>query len=112
MRWRKRTYLVLSAAVGSLFASADADAQTRVLGVDVSDYQNQNSTSTPIDWVTAHRASSQGGGGKDFAFIRATRGAAGGDYVDAGTTTGGGRYDDYAFIYNITNAKAAGVLAG
>jgi len=97
--------------MGSVFSSAQG--QTRVLGVDVSDFQNQNSTSTPIDWVTAHKATSLGGGGKDFAFIRSTRGGTSGTYNEitkVGTLAQ--RYDDYAFIYNITNATSAGVLAG
>src|SRR4051812_22602239 len=83
-------------------------AQTRSLGVDVSDWQNQNSTSTPIDWTTAHNA-----GGKSFAFIRSTRGGTTGTYNEqARTGTLSQRYDDYAFIYNITHATSAGVLAG
>jgi GH25 family lysozyme M1 (1,4-beta-N-acetylmuramidase) len=56
---------------------------------------------------------SQGGGGKQFAFIRSSRGGTTGTYNEH-TTQGtlSHRYDDFAFEYNITNAKAVGILAG
>ena len=50
---------------------------------------------------------STGGGGLTFAFVRSTRGGTSGT-----STTGAMRVDDSTFSYNITNAKAAGLLTG
>jgi GH25 family lysozyme M1 (1,4-beta-N-acetylmuramidase) len=85
----------------------------RVVGVDVSDWQNQNPEGQAINWSLVHTPVGQGGGGKDFAFIRSSRGGTSGTY-DEHTRVGtlAQRYDDFAFEYNITNATAAGVLAG
>ena len=103
--------LVVSSVLGAV--AANGAAQTRALGIDVSDWQNQTTTGLPIDWARVARPVSQGGGGKQFAFIRSSRGGTTGTY-DEHTTVGtlSHRYDDFAFTYNITNAKANGILAG
>ena len=76
---------------------------TRAFGVDVSSNQG-----TGIDWnKVAAAAASAGGGGLTFAFVRSTRGGTSGT-----STTGAMRVDDSQFTYNITNAKAAGLLTG
>src|SRR5207244_1403111 len=49
----ERAALVIAAATIGL--SCVARAGERVYGVDVSDYQNQNPTRTPIDWATVAR---------------------------------------------------------
>lgn len=107
-----RLPLILSAAA-CLSGVSRSSAQTRAIGIDVSDWQNQTSTGLPIDWARVHQPVAQGGGGKDFAFIRSTRGGTTGTYNEhtrEGTLSH--RYDDFAFTYNITNAKAVGMLAG
>ena len=122
MRISKRRTAAIAAAVSATFAIASfspiVHAQStgrRMIGIDVSDWQNQNGPTgdTPIDWATVRRPVSQGGAGMDFAFIRSSRGGTTGTYDEhAGTGTLAHRYDDFAFVYNITNATANGVLAG
>ncbi|MEA2708393.1 MAG: hypothetical protein QOF78_994 [Phycisphaerales bacterium] len=103
----------------TLAASSPAMAQTagnRVLGVDVSDWQQEDldgNALQPIDWPLVHKPVAQGGGGKDFAFIRASRGGTTGTYnkyTAVGTLSQ--KYDDYRFYENINNATTAGVIAG
>ena len=109
-----RRLFVAVTCIGSALTTAPVRAQTtRALGIDVSDWQNQTATGQPIDWARVARPVAQGGGGKQFAFIRSSRGGTTGTY-DEHTTQGtlSHRYDDFAFVYNITNAKANGVLAG
>ncbi|HTL28197.1 MAG TPA: GH25 family lysozyme [Tepidisphaeraceae bacterium] len=85
--------------------ASDAKA-ARALGLDVSDWQDQNAQG-PINWPLVKAA------GKDFVFIRATRGGTTGTYNEqTGAGTGSYRYDDYAFEYNITNATSNGLFAG
>src|SRR5687768_12001683 len=108
----RRTLALLAAATAACGFASTVRAQ-RALGIDVSDWQNQTSTGLPIDWARVARPVSQGGGGKQFAFIRSSRGGTTGTYNEhttAGTLSH--RYDDFAFTYNITNAKANGILAG
>ena len=110
----RRVFVSTVAVLGSALTIAHARGQTtRALGIDVSDWQNQTGTGLPIDWARVARPVSQGGGGKQFAFIRSSRGGTAGTY-DEHTREGtlSHRYDDFAFVYNITNAKANGVLAG
>src|SRR6476619_1540564 len=105
---KQRRAVVVSAAV--LAVTAVSRAGERVYGVDVSDYQNQNPTSTPIDWATVAKPTAQGGGGISFAFIRASRGGTTGSYDEISrTSTLAARYDDFAFEYNINGATKAGV---
>ncbi|HEX8522311.1 MAG TPA: GH25 family lysozyme [Tepidisphaeraceae bacterium] len=100
----------------ALSHASTAQAQ-RLLGLDVADWQDQNNQG-PIDWTTVHKPTSQGGGGKDFAFIRSSRGGTVGFYDEHdsanknGLNTGAQRYDDYAFKTNITSAVDVGMLAG
>jgi len=63
---------------------------TRTPGIDVSAWQDDNSTPQQIDWRTAKAAGAQ------FAFIKASQGA----------------FTDQDFAYNWRAAKAAGVLRG
>src|SRR5437763_497987 len=110
---RRRKLLALAVALSSPAAALAQSSGNRVVGVDVSDWQNQNPENQPINWSLVHTPTAQGGGGKDFAFIRSSRGGTSGTYNEqtrAGTLAQ--RYDDFAFEYNITNAFAAGVLAG
>ena len=96
--------------------------QTRVLGLDVSTYQG---SLEETNWATIKRATNQVvdgvyGDGRDFVFIRASRGGTTGEdhrqggYPAGDTTyfTLSQRYDDPYFVQNITRATAAGLLAG
>lgn len=85
-----------------LRASVVNPSGTRAFGVDVSSNQG-----TGIDWNKVAQPASTGGGGLTFAFIRSTRGGTSGT-----SSTGAMRVDDTTFTYNITNAKAAGMLTG
>src|SRR5678816_3361017 len=67
-------------AAASLWSADSACGQTRALGIDVSDWQNQTGTGLPIDWPRVARPVAQGGGGKQFAFIRSSRGGTSGPY--------------------------------
>src|SRR5436190_6555028 len=89
----------------SLQLARPASAQTRVLGIDVSDWQG---TLTLSNWQYIHNTS-----GKGFAFIRASRGGTSGTYDEhARTGTLSQRYDDLVFYQNMDNATAAGLYAG
>jgi autotransporter-associated beta strand protein len=108
---------LISAAVTALLigSGSAASAQQRLVGIDVSDWQNQNGPTgdTPINWTTVAAPVSAGGGGKSFAFIRSSRGGTTGTYNEQDRTgTLSQRYDDFAFVYNITNATAQGMYAG
>jgi autotransporter-associated beta strand protein len=102
------------------FAVAPALAQQRVLGIDVSAWQGNISTG---NWATLKRATSEQvggifGDGRDFVFIRASRGGTTGYYNQSdpnnldGLNTLSQRYDDPYFVQNITRATSAGLLAG
>ena len=107
--------------VALLFAPRLAFAQ-RLLGLDVSAYQGSISTTS---WDTLHRATNQqvsgvNGDGRDFVFIRASRGGTTGEDHHSGGyppsdntfTNLSQRYDDPYFVQNITRATAAGMFAG
>src|SRR5688572_10109799 len=101
-------------------AGAPALAQQRVLGIDVSAWQGNISTA---NWATLKRATNQQvsgiyGDGRDFVFIRSSRGGTTGYYNQSdpdnsdGLNTLSQRYDDPYFVQNITRATSAGLLAG
>src|SRR5439155_23083588 len=77
----------------------------RLLGADVSDWQGSLSQT---NWNTIHNT-----GGKNFVFLRATRGGTTGTYNE-NTRTGtlSQRYDDLYFEQNIARSTAAGMFAG
>src|SRR4051812_22213739 len=92
----------------------------RVLGLDVSAWQGDISTT---EWATLKRPTNQTvngipGDGRDFVFIRSSRGGTTGfyDQNDApnnnGLNTLSQRYDDPYFVQNIPRATSAGLLAG
>ncbi|TWT78455.1 Lysozyme M1 precursor [Posidoniimonas polymericola] len=93
-----------------LVAAGEATAQSRALGLDVSAWQGNISTSS---WNTLHNVND-----RDFVFIRSTRGGTTGYYNqnDPNNNLGGNtlsqRYDDPYFAQNITRATNAGMLAG
>lgn len=92
----------LSLAAGIALVTAAATALgARSYGVDVSDWQGS------INWSAVRNA------GKDFAFIRSTRGGTTGTYNQStrvGTLSH--RYDDLRFTFNITQARSVGIFAG
>ena len=101
--------------------AAPAEAQ-RVLGIDVSTYQGNLSTT---DWATFKRPTNQQvsgvfGDGRDFVLIRSSRGGTTGeDHRQGGYSSGNNtlyklsqRYDDPYFVQNINQATAAGMYAG
>lgn len=107
--------------VALLLATTPASAQ-RLLGIDVSAHQAEITTD---EWATFHRATNQTvngilGDGRDFTFIRASRGGTTGeDHRSGGYPVGdrtytnlAQRYDDPYFVQNITRATAAGLIAG
>ncbi|HKQ38437.1 MAG TPA: GH25 family lysozyme [Verrucomicrobiae bacterium] len=80
---------------------------------------------TTDEWATFHRPTNQAvnsilGDGRDFAFIRASRGGTTGEDHRSGGYPAGDRtltnlsqrYDDPYFVQNITRATAAGLIAG
>jgi autotransporter-associated beta strand protein len=92
----------------------------RLLGIDVSAWQSEISVS---DWATLKRLTTEQvngiyGDGRDFVFVRATRGGTSGYYNQNDDDNGNGlntlsqRYDDPYFVQNITRATAAGMYAG
>ena len=113
--------IVLFALGAVLFTVAgNIRAQQRVLGIDVSAWQGNLSTA---NWATLHRPTTQQvsgvyGDGRDFVFMRSSRGGTTGYYNqnDAsnknGQNTLSQRYDDPYFVQNITRATSAGLLAG
>lgn len=112
-------------AVGCLGLCAVPDAfaqQLRLLGIDVSTYQGNISTA---NWATLKRATNQQvggvyGDGRDFVFIRSSRGGTTGeDHRQGGYPSGNNtfysyseRYDDPYYVQNINRATAAGLFAG
>jgi autotransporter-associated beta strand protein len=104
--------------VGGLSVSAQSQ---RVLGIDVSAWQTNI---TQADWATFKRATNQTlngvpGDGRDFVFIRSSRGGTtgvdqqrGGYPAGSVLFTNSQRYDDPYFMQNITWATEAGLLAG
>src|SRR5687767_5152155 len=118
-RWKATGTMLLGAAI--IFgAGAPARAQQRVLGIDVSAWQSSISAA---NWATLKRATNQQvngiyGDGRDFVFIRSSRGGTTGFYNQNdpdnsdGLNTLSQRYDDPYFVQNITRATSAGFLAG
>src|SRR5436190_13212864 len=112
--WKATRTLLVAAAV-IFTAPAPASAQ-RVLGIDVSAWQ---ATITTDEWATFHRATNQqvngiNGDGRDFVFIRSSRGGTTGEDHRSGGypssdntfTNLSQRYDDPYFVQNITRATA------
>ena len=94
--------------------------QQRALGIDISYYQGNI---TAGNWATLHRPTNQQvggifGDGRDFVFIRASRGGTTGFYNQgdpnntSGLNTLSFRYDDPYFVQNITRATTEGLFAG
>jgi autotransporter-associated beta strand protein len=90
------------------------------LGIDVSAWQGNLSTT---NWATLKRPIDQEvsgvfGDGRDFVFIRSSRGGTTGyyDQLDSDNSNGlntlSQRYDDPYYVQNITRATDAGMLAG
>lgn len=95
-----------------LVGHATASAQSRALGIDVSAWQGNLSQTT---WNALKNTN-----GRDFVFIRASRGgttgvdrrAGGYPSSDNDAFSLSQRYDDPYFAQNITRATAAGMYAG
>jgi len=104
--WRR--YLLFAVVAGPALLNSRAHAQTitRVKGIDVSYYQGILSQD---NWNTIHNVD-----GRDFVFIRATRGGTTGTYnpSNPSSDTLARRYDDPYFVQNITFATNAGMYAG
>ena len=96
--------------------------QQRVLGLDVSAWQGSISVNS---WATLKRPTTEQvsgvfGDGRDFVFIRSSRGGTTGeDHRQGGYPLADNdffnlsqRYDDPYFVQNINRATAAGMLAG
>jgi autotransporter-associated beta strand protein len=120
LHWRLHILPLVAFALLTIAATAAQAQQTRVLGLDVSAWQSEIST---VEWNTLKRPVDQqvggvSGDGRDFVFIRSSRGGTTGFYNqnDAdnsdGLNTLSQRYDDPYFIQNITRATKAGLLAG
>src|SRR5688572_19465035 len=120
-RFPRLDSFVVFAVAAWLGWTCPAEAQ-RALGIDVSAWQDDLTTA---EWATFKRPTNQSvngvfGDGRDFVFIRSSRGGTTGyyDQGDAGNDDPPGqntlsqRYDDPYFIQNITRATAAGMLAG
>ncbi|HEX5176415.1 MAG TPA: glycoside hydrolase family 25 protein, partial [Chthoniobacteraceae bacterium] len=104
----------------ALLAFASPAQAQRLLGIDVSAWQGNLSTT---NWATLKRptdvqVSGVFGDGRDFVFIRASRGGTTGYYDQNDSDNSNGlntlsqRYDDPYYIQNITRATAAGMFAG
>ncbi len=116
---KRQPSVILVSLVLSTHAAV-AHAQNRSLGIDISAWQGNWSTTM---WATAKRSPSQSvngipGDGRDFVFLRSSRGGTTGVYnqSDPNNNLGGNtlsqRYDDPFFVQNITRATAAGLFAG
>src|SRR6185503_4954755 len=103
-----------------LSSGVSAVAQQRSLGIDVSAWQGNISVA---NWNTLKRATNQqvsgiNGDGRDFVFMRSSRGGTTGYYNQSDSDNSDGlntlsqRYDDHYFIQNITRATTAGLLTG
>ncbi|RIK80917.1 MAG: hypothetical protein DCC67_08740 [Planctomycetota bacterium] len=111
----------LAVLVGAVVLTSGSTATAqRVLGLDVSAWQGEITTT---EWATLKRPTNQQvggvfGDGRDFVFIRSSRGGTTGYYDqtnadnDPPTNTLSQRYDDPYYIQNITRATAAGLFAG
>ncbi|HEX6964104.1 MAG TPA: GH25 family lysozyme [Lacipirellula sp.] len=114
-----RGFSVVCGVAFSCLVASHAHAQ-RALGLDVSAWQTEITTA---EWATLHRPANQQvggvfGDGRDFVFIRSSRGGTTGYYDQSNadnnppTNTFSQRYDDPYFIQNITRATQAGMFAG
>lgn len=113
--------LTASAIIASLMTVKTSQAQvTRVLGLDVSAWQTDITTT---EWATLKRPTNQQvggvfGDGRDFVFIRSSRGGTTGYYNQNDSDNSDGlntlsqRYDDPYFVQNMTRATNAGLFAG
>ncbi|MBA4106627.1 MAG: hypothetical protein C0485_12790 [Pirellula sp.] len=108
------------AAVIILSASSTQAQMTRALGLDVSAWQTEITTT---EWATLKRPTDQQvggvfGDGRDFVFMRSSRGGTTGFYNQNDSDNSDGlntlsqRYDDPYFVQNITRATNAGLFAG
>src|SRR5688500_6151109 len=119
-RTRRGQQAIRAAAVAaalSFTSAAYAQTVQRLLGIDVSDWQDQNSQGA-INWnLVRNPTGTNNVVPRQFAFIRSSRGGTVGFYDEHdadnsnGLNTGAQRYDDYAFQYNITQAKNVGMYA-
>jgi autotransporter-associated beta strand protein len=114
---------IAAAAVSAALLSIIVPARgQRVLGLDVSTWQGNLSTTT---WATFKRPTDQQvsgvfGDGRDFVMIRSSRGGTTGeDHRQGGYPSGNNtfynlsqRYDDPYFVQNINRATTAGMFAG
>jgi GH25 family lysozyme M1 (1,4-beta-N-acetylmuramidase) len=110
---RRRAFdIAATVALTTVYAAASPSLAQRAVGVDVSAWQGT------VDWQTVARPVAQGGGGKQFAFIRSTRGGTTGFYNQSDPNNNNGlntlsqRYDDPFFVSNMNGATAAGMFAG
>jgi autotransporter-associated beta strand protein len=118
--WRRRFVLALSASAAVILADSvpiPAFGQ-RLLGIDISAWQNNLTTS---NWNALHNTND-----RDFVFIRSSRGGTTGFDRDNDNITStnancngvstrsclSNRYDDPYFGQNITRATSAGLFAG
>ena len=111
MRFGLSTACWAALVAGHLMGTAPSvQAQQRSLGLDVSSWQGNISQST---WNALHTVE-----GRDFAYLRATRGGTTGFYNQSDPQNNNNlnrlsqRYDDPYFMQNITRATAAGMFAG
>ena len=121
-RLAQKLLVVVVSSSSALLAAGDAAWAQRVLGLDVSAWQGNLSTTT---WATFHRPTNQQvggvfGDGRDFVFLRSSRGGTTGeDHRQGGYAAGQNtfynlsqRYDDPYFVQNINRATSAGIFAG
>lgn len=115
---RSSTFFRIALAAFSVMVGAQWSFAQRLLGIDVSAWQGNLSTT---NWNTLHNTND-----RDFVFIRASRGGTTGfDHTSDGvlttsancngvstTTCLSRRYDDPYFGQNITRATNAGLFAG
>jgi autotransporter-associated beta strand protein len=107
---------VFAVTFAVLFGAAVPAWAERSLGLDVSAWQGNISQET---WDKIHDGF-MGDEGRDFVFIRSSRGGTTGFYNQSnpennnppGQNTLSQRYDDPYFVQNITRATNAGMLAG
>src|SRR5438876_881238 len=101
--------------IAAICGYAQTASAQRALGIDVSDWQGTLAVS---NWTKIHQAASSGGGGRDFVFLRSTRGGTTGFYDEHDSANANGlntlsqRYDDLHFYDNIKNATSVGMWAG